>query len=406
MNMASHTWSRVDDVIFQSGMPQIRPAARAFSQMASLPSIDVFLNPLMILGGANMSCILDDPPCKVPQPMNDVWISDGTSMPTSMTDKMCALDGLDDIVSITLPDWCKQVKFMSTMWLDMWIQPQSLGNIKTILLDAYNGLTPVLRWYLEGEEGKLYAVLALSPGKAQVQVKKWGPLPPNSIAFWHHFCFTVRFARFYSASSTDPRVSIAQAFLFIDGNAIKESSSNFLGIDIKNRLSLSSGLSNVYVGGPHPSVSAPGYNLLKGTVDNVRLWWPSCPHNTDPSKRNPFAFLYPKLKNGRRRPTSGIQDADVQMQHVARPVLDAMFSGTVENGAAKGLLVSVNFDSSADGKGVLQNDVDAAQTVHLCEEPEACEGCPDPKCIFENCAGVSTPPPRETTFRTHLLSAT
>jgi len=386
MNMASQTWSRVDDRL-ASSTPSARPAARAFSQLVNLPSIDVYLNPLMLLGGANMSCVLDDPPCEVPQPMNDVWVSDGTTKPTSATDSMCSLDGLDDVVAITLPAWCKQVTAMGTIWLDMWLQPQSMGNIKTILFDAYNGRTPVLRWYLQGDEGDVYAILALSPGKAQVQVKRWGPLPPNSVGFWHHFCFTVRFGRFYSSSSMDPRVSIAQAFLFVDGNAIKESSANFLTIDIKNTLSLSSGLSKVYVGGPHPSVSAPGYSLLKGSIDNVRIWWPSCPHSGDPSKCNPFAFLYPKLKNGNRRPSSGIQDSDVQMHDVASPVLDAMFNNIVENGESKGLLVAVSFNGPI-ADGVVTSDVDETQTYHLCqknENSEACAGCED-KCLFQQCA--------------------
>jgi hypothetical protein len=149
------------------------------------------------------------------------------------------------------------------------------------------------------------------------------------VGAWHHYCFTVRFARFYDGDMQEPSVSIAQAFFFVDGQAVREQTATFLSIDIKTKLSLTSGLTAVYVGGPNPSVLAPDYVPLCGSIDNVRIWWPSCPHHTDKSRCNPFAFLYPKLQSGDRTPSSGIQDADVQMSHVAQPVLDAMFNNTV-----------------------------------------------------------------------------
>jgi len=64
-----------------------------------------------------------------------------------------------------------------------------------------------------------------------------------------------------------------------------------------------------------------------------------------------------QLKSGARQPTSGIQDAHVQMEHVAKPVLDYMFDGQVEEGESKGLLVAVSFDSDISD-GVVRSDVD------------------------------------------------
>ena len=174
-------------------------------------------------------------------------------------------------------------------------------------------------------------------------------------------------------------------------------SSGFLSIDIKNSLSSSSGLTTVFVGGPNPSVPAPGYISLSADVDNIRLWWPPCPHSSDPSKCNPFAFLYPKGKNGARQPSSGIQDADVQMSHVAQPVLDAMFETTITNAEAKGLLVSLTFNGQIS-EGVVQNDVAAPeQVVPGCSpsgdpmqeaDPlkEVCSGCPEARCAFGYCS--------------------
>jgi hypothetical protein len=49
---------------------------------------------------------------------------------------------------------------MGTLWLDVWAQPQMTGNsFNSILFDAYNDLTPVLRWFLEFRGEKLFAVL-------------------------------------------------------------------------------------------------------------------------------------------------------------------------------------------------------------------------------------------------------
>jgi len=52
-------------------------------------------------------------------------------------------------------------------------------------------------------------VLVISPGKAQVLVKKWGPITEQFVGFWHHICFTLRFARFYTSASEDPVVRFA-----------------------------------------------------------------------------------------------------------------------------------------------------------------------------------------------------
>ena len=63
-----------------------------------------------------------------------------------------------------------------------------------------------------------------------------------------------------------------------------------------------------------------------------------------------------QLADGTRIPTSGIQDADVQMVHVAKPVMEQMFSDSVvydpnnggEGSVGYGLLVHLNFNSAPD----------------------------------------------------------
>ena len=98
-----------------------------------------------------MSCMLEAPPCSVPQPMNYMWVADATPKASSTTDKMCILDGVDDIITIELPVWCNKANKMGTLWIDMLAQVQAWGNMKTILFDAYAGQTPTLRWFLQGD---------------------------------------------------------------------------------------------------------------------------------------------------------------------------------------------------------------------------------------------------------------
>lgn len=106
--------------------------------------------------------------------------------------------------------------------------------------------------------------------------------------------------------------------------------------------------------------------------------------------------MYPKLKDGRRQPSSGINDADVQMVHVAKPVRDAMFSSTVPDGQAQGLLVSIDFEGDV-AEGLLANDanpavlpecLDSDFTRMMVKQPTAlsmaCPGC-DSFCTFDVC---------------------
>jgi len=174
MNVASQIWYKVNQRVLA---PLKTPAKRAFTQLAALKNLGGWDNPLMIMGGGSVECTQEDPPCVVPQPMNDIWFTDATPAPTSSTDKMLTLDGIDDVVAINLPSWTASVSMMGTLWLDMWLQVHAKGDQKTILFDAYDDLRPALRWYLQGEGKEVFAVLVLAPGRAQVQVKKWGPLP-------------------------------------------------------------------------------------------------------------------------------------------------------------------------------------------------------------------------------------
>ena len=158
---------------------------------------------------------------------------------------------------------------------------------------------------------------ALVTRQAQKVVKKWGPIQQQIIGQWHHVCFTLRFGRVYSPSDYDPDAVIAQAFMFVDGDTVQEFGADFAGTNIKNDLRLTTGVTSLYVGGSNPSIDATGYQNFKGNIDKIRLWWPSCPHRSDPTRCNPYGFIHPKLRDGSTSPTAKdpTTNATLQVSH-------------------------------------------------------------------------------------------
>eukprot|EP00960_Hanusia_phi_P006295 180994-Hanusia_phi.AAC.3 len=148
--------------------------------------------------------------------------------------------------------------------------------------------------------------MATFDGKDDVEVlvKTWGPINETIVGRWHHICLTLRFGRVLSSLHVEPDVVVAQAFLFVDGGSVGEAGRNFEKLDIKRSLRLSAGLTTVYLGGSRTSKEAEGYQSLQGNVDQFRLWWPSCPSSRDPSRCDPYAFLYPILQDGTRVPSA------------------------------------------------------------------------------------------------------
>jgi hypothetical protein len=107
-------------------------------------------------------------------------------------------------------------------------------SCSAILVDAYKDSIPVLRWYLQTKGATTYIRLVLLPGKTEKEVKRWGPFPTSIFGLWHHVAFTVRFGRKYSATSADPAVVIAQAFMFFNGEPVDDQDS-FKNKDLLNK---------------------------------------------------------------------------------------------------------------------------------------------------------------------------
>ena len=343
-----------------------------------------FKQPLVLAGGADLSCASSKTQqCTLPAPSNEIWVMDSAPKESvGSSDKMAELDGDDDMLQIVLPAWCRKVRNMSVLWLDAWIMVLSKGKAKTILFDAYDGDIPRLRLYLEGLDSGNYIKLLLSPGKNEKIVKTWGPLDGAFLGTWHHMALTLRTARQFSRTSAEPALIITQAFLFVDGKGVN-GGEIFLTHDLKKDMQLGSGLSEIIVGGTSPAYTNTEFRNLKGAVDNVRIWWPRCPHPADPSMCNPYGFLYPQMIDGTRRPTTGIQDRDVELRHVAQPILDNMFQ--VAPFETESLLAQFSFDGDSND-GVVAS-TSTWRGPGACDEDSTavCPGCND-VCTFRKCS--------------------
>eukprot|EP00961_Rhodomonas_salina_P075289 1010211-Rhodomonas_salina.1 len=108
---------------------------------------------------------------------------------------MAELDGQDDIIEISLPAWCDDVKAMSVLWIDFWVFVAAKGGSKTILVDAYTGTTPAdevwaRRGQVRGVSGR--AVLpeaAAAAGQEPAARQDLGPLQlphPRALAPHDH----------------------------------------------------------------------------------------------------------------------------------------------------------------------------------------------------------------------------
>ena len=194
-------------------------------------------------------------------------------------------------------------------------------------------------------------------------------------------------ARQYSRSSTDPAVIITQAFCFLDGQSVPEPSGGFLTHNLAVDLVFESGLSELYVGGTSPDLDDPDYRNLKASMDNLRVWWPSCPDANDPTKCNPYGFLYPQMIDGFRSPSTGIRDDEVSLSHVAPVIQNNMFQVAASD--EPGLLVQLTFDNGITEGVVRTTSTWNGPDVCLDTGYPVCDGC-IPECIFSNCGIFDT----------------
>ena len=221
-------------------------------------------------------------------------------------------------------------------------------------------------------------------------VKRWGPLSTAGLlGVWHHLAATLRFARVVgpSGSCTTPAAVLTQAHLFLDGQSLPDDGT-FLSLDLEKSLSVDRGLVSLMLGGPDSNqADASSYQYFVGAMDNLRVWWPTCPTSSNPSRCNPYAFLYPVLRDGSRLPAAGMADSDVRLETIAAPVRDYMLVDDAGPAAQQGLLVYLTFDGQTQG-GIIQNQATwtgPGECRSGSTYGDVCDGCAD-YCSFDNAA--------------------
>mmetsp|Transcript_22058 Transcript_22058/g.33702 ORF Transcript_22058/g.33702 Transcript_22058/m.33702 type:complete len:957 (+) Transcript_22058:1964-4834(+) len=303
------------------------------------------------------------------------------------------LDGVDDVLSVPLPDWCHAATSMSVLWIEMWINLKSAAS-GSILVDAHATETlSILRWSFSALDPGLYLLLELRPDTVQTLVKAWGPLDPAVIGSWHHVALTLRTARHRPRSGVVRNV-ITQAFAFLDGSPLPlDPDYDFGAIILASELSFEYGISELYMG--CPPLASRGYVCLHAAIDNFRVWWPPCPHLDDPSKCNPYAFLYPILPDGSRLPRAvratgeRIHDHEVLLADVALPVKEHMFTDPVPMDT-EGLLVQLRFNVQKRAELVDEStwggitDCSCYVCASASSSRRMCAGC-ESGCSFDNC---------------------
>ena len=396
LNIATMHWSPIQTPKLQpaGGDQQFQPSARTQPAIVAYGRQGGLKSPLALIGGADIGCMIKG--CPYPIPMDDIWAVDVAHQEAgyNSADLMAEFDG-NDIIVVQLPPWCSLVSSMSVLWLDGWIFFESyaaLDGTPIMLIDSYTNDNPVLRLYLEGTSSvpgvvagpNMYLVLVLVSSLAEsVTVKRWGPLNSTVLEVWHHFAFTLRFGRVSSQGScTSPSIVLTQAFMFLDTEPVPDDG-NFLSLDIENQLVLNAGIDSFSIGGLNPSIVADTsmFSNFVGAMDNFRIWWPACPPVDDPSRCNPFAFLFPILEDGTRQPSSGIADSQVRLETVARPLLESILLTQIQN--ITSLLVSLDFDEPSYG-GLLTNSA-TWDGPPFCDRTgqysAVCDGCPS-NCVF------------------------
>lgn len=167
LNLATYSWEKVN-------LQGQAPPRRALAAMAVLERQVGMIKPLFLIAGGSPDCLSTSPPkCKMPQPLDDIWVMDAamndmnnSSGKPGPREMMASFDGIDDIITTKLPVWCSRVTSMSVFAVDFWMFYASTSPARTILVDAYSGDSSMMRWDLSmNENNEPFVTMVLKPGK-------------------------------------------------------------------------------------------------------------------------------------------------------------------------------------------------------------------------------------------------
>ena len=118
LDLISYKWTAIQSAS--------TPDSLAFGSMVYAGHVGNLIDAVVLIGGAQMDCMRDNPSCAVPQPMKDIWFIDvarkvsldrpckwnfqfadmrAGMKETDAADTMAVFDGIDDIISVQLPSW-------------------------------------------------------------------------------------------------------------------------------------------------------------------------------------------------------------------------------------------------------------------------------------------------------------
>ena len=131
MDTSTYAFMKVD---VGQDSPEGKPKSTFLAAMVAADEFDgqkgAYKQPLVLIGGADLSCASANPPCRVPLPSNQIWIMDIARKENVGTgDRMAELDGDDDMVQIVLPAWCNSPRMMNVLWIDFWVVVMSAGKV-------------------------------------------------------------------------------------------------------------------------------------------------------------------------------------------------------------------------------------------------------------------------------------
>jgi hypothetical protein len=224
----------------------VRPAARTHAEAVAVSPLAGFAAPLVLVGGLDIAGL----------PLDDIWVIDTAERVGNGTAGAHELvfDGVQDIVSVPLPAFLQSPSGLGALWVEVWIRLNTFNSFQNMIvvdLEDTNGI-PAFRLTLSSSDSGYSAALLFYPSDPTIvtTIKTWAPITAAAwTSAWHHLALTLRFARVNRPGSSDPNAAVAQAFLFVDGEAIRDDGS-FLAIDVLTTLVLRTGLTVAFFGGP------------------------------------------------------------------------------------------------------------------------------------------------------------
>ena len=139
--------------------PATAPSKRLMSSAVTIDSIAGMSKPLLLFGGK------DD----TGNPLDDLWIIDVDEATAGKSRKngMLYFDGVDDMITIRLPNFVRSTRSTNGVWFETWMKLQMKGKINNVIVfEAMARDATVLRLALVSKADQPFVRLIFFPGAA------------------------------------------------------------------------------------------------------------------------------------------------------------------------------------------------------------------------------------------------